>query len=129
MKLALIALLTVTSLAGCATNTSGLQIDGERQRVIFGQSALDDAFKVTDIATVKVHSHMRGSVTLVNQTTHDQSVQYRFYWYDRQGLEVNIQPSAWKQQIVHGGEKVSLSEVSISPQGQQFRLQIRENNQ
>lgn len=127
MKLALIGLLAVTGLVGCSTNTSGLQIDGANQRVIFGQSALDDALKVADISTEKVHHHVRGSVFLVNQTTHDQSVQYRFYWYDHQGLQVNMQPSAWQPLLIHGGETVTVSKVSISPQGQQFRLQIREN--
>jgi uncharacterized protein YcfL len=55
-------------------------------------------------------------------------LQYRFYWYDNEGLEVNTQPGPWKQIIVRGEETVSLSEVSVNPNGTQFRVQIRASN-
>jgi uncharacterized protein YcfL len=55
-------------------------------------------------------------------------IQYRYYWYDDNGLEVNAKPSSWKQTIVGGYETRTLSEVSINPNGTQFRVQIRQVN-
>ncbi|WP_140417098.1 YcfL family protein, partial [Vibrio cholerae] len=59
----------------------------------------------------------------------DVHVQYRFYWYDNDGLEVNTKLSPWKTIILRGMETVSLTEVSVNPNGKQFRVQIRESDQ
>ncbi|GLO61286.1 hypothetical protein MACH09_17940 [Vibrio sp. MACH09] len=124
-KITLIFLFTV-ALIGCAKNTAGLRVDGDSQNVMFGDSVLGGRVAIDNIATVDVENHARGIVTLTSQYKADLHVQYRFYWYDNQGLEVNSKQSAWKQQIIRGFETISISEVSINPNGKQFRVQIRQ---
>ncbi|KOO16819.1 hypothetical protein AKJ18_01740 [Vibrio xuii] len=126
MKKWLISLVTVLAIVGCADNTSGLRIDGASQTVIFGDNVLAGRLKIDDISTTEVDGRARGVVRLVSQYTGDQHVQYRFYWYDDQGLEVNNKLSPWRQAIVRGTEEISISEVSINPNGTQFRVQIRQ---
>ncbi|MFM2590373.1 YcfL family protein [Vibrio sp. TBV020] len=126
MKKWLISLMTALALLGCADNTAGLRIDGASQTVIFGDNVLAGRLKIEDIATSEVDGRARGVVRLVSQYSGDQYVQYRFYWYDDQGLEVNTKLSPWKQAIVRGTEEIALSEVSINPNGTQFRVQIRQ---
>ncbi len=122
-----IALAMALTLVGCSkNNTAGLRIDGQSQTVMFGDSELDERLQIDDIATVKVDGHARGVVTLASQYEGDQNIQYRFYWYDDNGLEVNSKQAAWKQQIVRGFETISISEVSVNPNGKQFRVQVRQ---
>jgi len=126
-KLAMMLMVAMT-LIGCSKNSAGLSIDGQSQNVMFGDAVLGGRLLVDNIATKDVQGHARGIVTLTSQYTGDQHIQYRFYWYDNDGLEVNTNQAAWKQKIVRGFETLSISEVSINPTGKQFRVQIREAN-
>ncbi|GAM62217.1 ycfL protein [Vibrio ishigakensis] len=127
MKKCALVLLTLLTVAGCATNTAGLRVDGKSQKVLFGDNVLGSRLIVDDIATVeKDDGRKRGIVTVSSNYKADLRIQYRFYWYDDNGLEVNTKPSAWRQDVVRGFETRTLSEVSINPEGTQFRVQIRE---
>lgn len=126
MKKYLFVMLAALALAGCGKNTAGLQVEGDTQNVLFGDVVLGGRLIINDIATVDVDGRARGVVTLSSQYTGDQAIQYRFYWYDNNGLEVNSKQAAWKQAIVGGYETISISEVSVNPDGRQFRVQIRQ---
>ncbi|MCG6389767.1 YcfL family protein [Vibrio fluvialis] len=128
MKKWLICLLSALALMGCADNSAGLRVDGSTQRVLIGDNVLAGRLSVEDIATSAFDGHTRGVVRLLSQYSGDQHLQYRFYWYDNEGLEVNTQSGPWKQIIIRGEETVSLSEVSVNPNGTQFRVQIRASN-
>ncbi|GAA5645226.1 hypothetical protein Vpro01_00965 [Vibrio proteolyticus] len=126
MKKWLFAALAAVLMMGCASNTAGLRVDGASQTVLFGDNVLGGRLNVEDITTKQVDGHARGIVRLASQYKGDQHIQYRFYWYDNDGLEVNNKLGPWKQAIVRGMETVTISEVSVNPNGTQFRVQIRE---
>ncbi|NIY81548.1 YcfL family protein [Vibrio hepatarius] len=128
MKKWAIAALTALTLLGCADNTAGLRIDGATQTVLFGDNVLAGRLKIDDISTNDVDGRARGLVRLESQYKGDQAIQYRFYWYDDEGLEVNTKLGPWRQAIVRGMETIVISEVSVNPKGTQFRVQIREND-
>ncbi len=128
MKTWFVVLLTAFIMVGCSKNTAGLNVDGESQRVLFADSVLSGRLLIDDISTINVDGHARGVVRLVSDYKGDQHIQYRFYWFDDNGLEVNTQLSPWKQAIVRGMETISISEVSVNPNGKQFRVQIRESD-
>jgi uncharacterized protein YcfL len=129
MKKWLSSAIVALMLLGCADNTAGLRIDGASQTVLFGDNVLAGRLKIEDISTVEYDGSTRGVVRLASQYQGDQSIQYRFYWYDKQGLEVNMKLSPWRQTLVRGKEEVAISEVSINPNGTQFRVQIRQADQ
>lgn len=128
MKKWLISAVMTLALLGCADNTAGLRIDGASQTVIFGDNVLAGRLKIEDISTTQVDGRSRGIVKLVSKYSGDQHVQYRFYWYDDQGLEVNTKLGPWRQTIIRGTEEIAISEVSINPKGTQFRVQIRQSD-
>lgn len=125
-RLISVLLFSMLALAGCAKQTAGLNIDGSSQKVIFADRVLGSRLGVDFIKTTWVDGHARGVVKFTSSYTGDQPIQYRFYWYDGEGLEVNTKLSPWRQTIVRGYESFSISEVSINPNGTQFRVQIRE---
>ncbi|USD40250.1 YcfL family protein [Vibrio sp. SCSIO 43135] len=126
MKKWLFAALIAVLVVGCSSNTAGLRVDGASQNVLFGDNVLGSRLVIDDIATTEVDGHARGVVRLVSEYNGDQHIQYRFYWYDEDGLEVNNKLSPWRQTVVRGKESFSISEVSVNPNGKQFRVQIRE---
>ncbi|WP_375750361.1 YcfL family protein [Vibrio sp. HN007] len=127
MKKVVLALAAVLAIAGCSgKNTAGLRVEGDTQNVLFGDNVLGNRLSIENIATVDVDGHARGAVTVSSQYSGEQHLQYRFYWYDNDGVEVNSKQAAWKQTIVHGFETITISEVSINPNGKQFRVQIRQ---
>ncbi|MGY5539079.1 YcfL family protein [Vibrio brasiliensis] len=128
MKKWLISAVMALTLLGCAENTAGLRIDGASQTVLFGDNVLAGRLTIDDISTTQVDGRARGVVRLISQYTGDQYVQYRFYWYDDQGLEVNNKQGPWRQAVIRGTEETSISEVSVNPNGTQFRVQIRQLN-
>jgi uncharacterized protein YcfL len=128
MKKWLISAVMALTLLGCADNTAGLRIDGASQTVLFGDNVLAGRLTIEDIATTQVDGRARGVVKLISQYSGDQYVQYRFYWYDEQGLEVNSKQGPWRQAVIRGTEEISISEVSVNPNGTQFRVQIRQLN-
>ncbi|MGD8170156.1 YcfL family protein [Vibrio sp. TRT 21S02] len=129
MKKWLLAAVAALIMSGCTQNTAGLHIDGASQTVLFGDNVLSSRLEVADISTSEVDGRARGIVRLASQYKGDQVIQYRFYWYDEQGLEVNTQLAPWRQLIVRGMETVAISEVTVNPNGKQFRVQIREGEE
>lgn len=126
MKKWLVAGLGLVVLAGCSSsNTAGLRIDSASQQVLYSDSALDDDLTIDNIDTQENNGNTRGLVKITNNSQDTQNLQYRFYWYDDQGLEVNAKQGAWRQFILRGYESMALSEVSVNPNATDFRIQIR----
>ncbi|MGR5320385.1 YcfL family protein [Vibrio alfacsensis] len=126
MKAWIISLAVIIGLVGCADNTAGIRIDGQIQNVFFNNNVLGSRLLVDNIITTYVDDRPRGVVQLSSNYKADQHILYRFYWYDNNGLEVNTKPGPWRKMIVRGYEQVTLSEVTVNPNGTQFRVQIRE---
>ncbi|MGO2508069.1 YcfL family protein [Vibrio hibernica] len=125
MKKWIIACLGIVILAGCSNNTAGLRVDSGSQKVLYGDSALDDRLAINDISTQDMNGNTRGVVQVESKYSSDQQLQYRFYWYDDNGIEVNAKQGAWRQFMLRGYESISLSEVSVNPNAKEFRIQIR----
>ncbi|MGO2497843.1 MAG: YcfL family protein [Vibrio litoralis] len=126
MKKWLVAGLGLVALAGCSSsNTAGLRIDSASQQVLYSDSALDEDLTIDNIDTQENNGNTRGLVKITNNSQDTQNLQYRFYWYDDQGLEVNAKQGAWRQFILRGYESMTLSEVSVNPNATDFRIQIR----
>ncbi|MFY2508299.1 YcfL family protein [Vibrio pectenicida] len=128
MKNWLIVVIAGLIMVGCSSNTAGLRIDGASQTVLFGDNVLAGRLHIDDISTADVDGRARGVVRVTSQYKGDQHIQYRFYWYDDSGLEVNSKLGPWRQTVVRGMETISISEVSVNLNGTQFRIQIRESD-
>ncbi|MHA2937924.1 YcfL family protein [Vibrio sp. RC27] len=127
MKRWLLVLTTMIILAGCSSSPSvGLSVEGKFQQVIMDDSRTADTISVEGVSSAEEQGHSKGIVRVRNKTAANVDIQYRFHWYNEQGLEVNLRPSAWNKLTIFGHDVMSLSEVSLSPKGKEFRVQIRE---
>ncbi len=120
------ALLLSIALMGCSSsNTAGISVESKNQQVLFGDNVLGARLVINNAGSSDTNGILKGVVSMTSTYTGDQHLQYRFYWYDKQGLEVNGSDTPWRQFIVRGLDSMSIQGVAIDPNATQFRVQIR----
>jgi len=69
---------------------------------------------------------MKAQVSLRSRDRDTVSIQYRFDWFDAQGMEINANTGAWKPLIIYGRESRTIQGVAPDPRAHEFKLKIRE---
>ncbi len=83
----------------------------------------------------RVVSHpqgLQGEVTVINNTETDQALQYRFNWYDLQGLEVDDMSLPWRYLLIGSKESIKLKDIPAYQQNNRavhFRVSIKEHTE
>ena len=125
MRLFFLVIALLSMMAGCAKNTAGISIDSSSQNVVLSDAKLAEKLDLGNAKTKKVNDRLLAEVKLTNKTTDTQNLQYRFYWYDDLGLELNVDESPWQLLVLYGGESKSVQGVAVSPSAENFRVSIR----
>lgn len=126
MKKWLVVILLPFALMACSSSqTAGISVDSGTQKVLFGDNVLGYRLAVDQINTQYNNGLARGIVAVTSKFSGDQRLQYRFYWYDAQGLEVAGSDSPWRTFIIRGLDTMSIQGVAMKPEATQFRVQIR----
>lgn len=122
--LAILASALCVALAGCITDTSGIAVEKGKMTVYNQRLA----------AHMSLTHHLRRDATtgfvhvqavLQNADNSDIQFQYRFEWYDADGMLVEETSPMWHTARVHGKDRKVLEGVSESRQSADFRLVIR----
>jgi len=69
----------------------------------------------------------RVGVEIQNQHTHAFRFNYRFDWFDQQGLPVTTPTATMISQQIEGGQVMTLMSVAPAPNAKDFRLSIQES--
>ncbi|MBE1274236.1 MULTISPECIES: YcfL family protein [Enterovibrio] len=125
MRISVILFSAAMVLSGCAQNTSGISIDSSNQNVVLGNEVLGKSLEFGNAKTSEVNERLLAQVMVTNKSSESQNLQYRFNWYDEQGLEVDSGKSPWRQFIVYGNDTVTLQGVALNPNAKNFRVSLR----
>ncbi|MDA9556016.1 YcfL family protein [Vibrio sp.] len=125
IKMALMSLMVAVFTVGCSSSDAVVSVDGEIQKVLFNGSDLQGKIDITEIATKDKNDRAQAIVRVINLTKDTLYIKHRFTWYDDDGLEINQKDSPWRLSVLRGLETLSVSEVSIHPEGREFRVQFR----
>ncbi len=125
MRISVILFSAAIVLSGCAQNTSGISIDSSNQNVVLGNEVLGKSLEFGNAKTSEVNERLLAQVMVTNKSSESQNLQYRFNWYDEQGLEVDSGKSPWRQFIVYGNDSVTLQGVALNPNAKNFRVSLR----
>jgi uncharacterized protein YcfL len=129
------ALLAAVAIAGCAS-TSGIEATGKTtwsdegarelaQHVIFNSRSLAGDLQIVDLQSDRAGDLMRAQVSLRSKDRDTVKAQYRFEWYDLQGMEINAN-SAWKPLMLYGRETATVKGVAPDTRAKTFKLKVRE---
>ncbi len=113
-------------LSACSSSTSGISIESSNQNVVIGNTSLANQIEIEKAIIANADGLMKAGVPVTSKTDSDMKLQYRFYWYDAQGLEVYGSDSPWRQFVLHGRDSVTLQAVARKPEAKQYRIYIRE---
>lgn len=129
-------LLAALCSGGCST-TAGIEATGKtvwnqdgapelNKQVIINNRSLAKDIEVSDMKSALAGDLMRAQVSLRSRDRDTVNIQYRFAWFDPQGMEIGANTGAWKPFIVYGRETRTIQGVAPDPRAREFKLQIRE---
>ncbi len=137
MKIKLLMMVTLTMLpllGGCDTiNTT------ERTTPVGSRELVNDKRVVTDkalgryakiqqvIETTLPGDMLKVQVSLLNTSSFEQRLIYKFEWFDLNGMMVETPLSTWQAKTVMGKEAYELTGVAPTPQAKDFRLKLQES--
>jgi len=123
-------------LAGCATKTSGLEgaaasvetPEGDMQSskfVIVNNPKLARGIQIVDLKSAFAGDMLKAQVTLVSKYSSTLSFQYKFAWFNKDGVEINPDAGPWTPLIMYGNESKTIQAVAPNPSAREFKIKIR----
>ena len=130
-KLTVFAVFVLVAVMGCVSNsTSGLEValkEGEGQPIIrIDDSSFKRHVDVEEAIVRRVATgFLEASVRIRNCKKMDYPIQYKFTWFDADGMEIQPGARPWEQTTLHGGEAVTLSATAPEKSGTSFVVRLR----
>jgi hypothetical protein len=85
------------------------------------------AFRVTDLRNnIAQNGIWKIQSTIFNKSSGTLNIQYRFSWFDENGIEIDPNTSVWLTNQLYGKESKSVTGVARSSRVSAFKLFVRE---
>lgn len=121
---------------GCATKTSGLEgaaanvqtPEGDMQNskyVIVNNRKLARGIQIVDLKSTFAGDILKAQVTLVSKYSSTLSFQYKFAWFNKDGVEIDPDSLPWTPLIMYGNETKSIQATAPNPWAREFKIKIR----
>ncbi|TKB50617.1 DUF1425 domain-containing protein [Ferrimonas sediminicola] len=118
-------LLLALLLGGCSTNTSGLVVRSDADKIKVDNASLAREVTVTQLHKSLMGGRLQGRADLVSKASGDLYLQYRFVFFDESGAEMESANRGWRAINLAGGERRQVSAVALSPGALEFELSVR----
>ena len=131
MKLTVLAVLALVVMTGCVVNsTGGMEValkEGSGQTIF---RIDDNSFKrhvdvEETILRRATTGFLEARVRVRCRDKRDFPIQYKFMWFDADGMEIQPGARPWEQTTLHGGEAVTLSATAPEKSGSRFVVRLR----
>ena len=114
-----------SGIAGSATVVKGSEGYIQESRVMVDNDSLARAIKITDLKSTFAGDLLKANVMLHSKRTDTLALQYKFRWYNAQGIEVEPESSPWQPIVIYGREDKSVQAVAPNPSVKEFKIEIR----
>jgi uncharacterized protein YcfL len=115
------------TLTGCST--AGIQAGDSSQAMspylLVDDPSLADQISVAKVAHDQVGDIMRATVTLKSNRNRSIQFQYRFSWYDQNGMELDGSGKTYRTLTLRGKDAVPVTSVAPSPYATEFKIRIQ----
>lgn len=134
MKKLILVIALSALIAGCDTvNTvepanPAYQKQMVNDRRVITDSSLDDIAYVAGVnCALNPSGLLKVQVELVNRTTALRNINYKFDWFDENGMQISTPLSTWISLPIEGGESRFVSSVAPSRKAVDFKLKLLPN--
>ncbi|GIU48607.1 hypothetical protein TUM4438_30400 [Shewanella sairae] len=124
MKKVLLGLFTALIITACAPHTAGVMAGSDGQ-VLVDNNSFGKEVQVANIMARPEGGFLRGTGTIVSQVSTDLRVQYKFTWYDLNGMTIDDEGVSWKSVKLHGKQQLQVSAVAPNTNATRFELYVR----
>lgn len=107
---------------------SGISLDKGNHHVVIGNTILANKLEISRSRTEVRDGYLHASVEVMNKTDAAISLNYRFYWYDANGLEISHPTSISCTQTIKHNQILLLQALAPSPEATQYRIVVRDKN-
>jgi uncharacterized protein YcfL len=132
--LGVVTVVSVCIIMGCTT--SGIEgkakavatPSGDTQLskyVIVNNPKLARGIQIVDLQHSYAGDLLKAQVTMVSKYSKTLNIQYKFAWFNDQGIEINPDGSPWTPLLIYGNETKSVQGVAPNPSAKEFKIQIR----
>jgi len=123
-----LALIVVGALgAGCSdVKTVKAGDDAAVKYQVIASGDAGDRIDVLAVATSTAGDLVRASVEVKNDSNFSYKFEYRFKWFDKSGVEINPEGTAWVPVAIMANETKSLQAVAPNPTAATFKLFLQE---
>lgn len=120
--------------AGCSSvNTTQPTERVNPPRIISDERIVTDPSLQRRVQVVEVHEadteggHLRVQVSVLNTTRRYRTFNYRFEWFDGDGIFLETPASGYRTRQIEGGESLMLVGVAPTAAAKDFRLKLLED--
>ena len=131
MKLTVLGVLVLVLMTGCVTNSTGgievsLKEGGGQASIRIDDSSFKRHVDVEETLLRRATTgYIEARVRVRNREKRDFVMQYKFMWFDSDGMEIQPGSRPWGQTTLHGGEAVTLSATAPEKSGTGFVVRLR----
>ncbi|MCE2572486.1 YcfL family protein [Motilimonas eburnea] len=124
-----LVMVLLAGLAACAQMpTTGIGIDNINlePKVRIDNRELADKLELGNVKTKRTNDLLTVQARVANLYPYEQTLQYKFYWFDQFGFEVEHQGQPWLPLTLHGGQVAHIQGVAPNSAAQNVHVYIRE---
>ncbi|WP_413524849.1 YcfL family protein [Photobacterium phosphoreum] len=124
-----LSILLVALVTGCSGMTiSGISLEKGNHHVVIGNTVLASQLEFSHSQAELRNGYLDASVEVMNKTDAAISLDYHFYWYDVNGLEINQPTTTWHTLTINPGQVLLLQALAPSTAATQYRIAVRDAN-
>ena len=121
------------SIGGCAVNTTGTMVSAKVEpqsgaietRIVRNNFWLSGNIKIEDLKASFAGDMLTANAMITSMRNKTLELQYKFRWYNAQGVEVAPDGAPWQPLMIYGRETKSLQAVAPNPSVREFKIEIR----
>lgn len=112
---------------GCSTAglQSGDSSEAMNPYLLVDDPSLADQISIAKVAHDQVGDIMRATVTLKSNRKRSLQLQYRFSWYDQNGMEIDGSGKTYRTLTLRGKDAVPVTSVAPSPYATEFKIRVQ----
>lgn len=137
LKLAALLIVGMAVLSGCSATSGavgrarevGKTDDGASlldTKVVYNNTALSRKVAIDELTSFKSGDMLLAQVTMHSKAGETINLQYKFEWFDLNGLALNADSATWKPLLIYGKESKTIQGLAPDPRGREYKLLLRD---